>query len=246
MDVRNNGKKMNFKRIYSQIAKYGRIIPELAEEYAMEENAFIERMQMGLDSKLFPKVMKANERNLKYRQNAKKNHAVIINANLEDKNMAINNEEQPENNKANALKEKEQELTESKNQDSTPKLSVLRNSLLTISNEISVMNGKLEEANKVLVILEENVKEKEKALTEATEALAEAEKKRNNAKDIVNNNISSIEELKLKEKSIETQIIELQDKIIYLVASGYKGEKPELVDDVHLKELLREHSISLQ
>ena len=96
MDVRNNGKKMNFKRIYSKIAKYGRIIPELAEEYAMEENAFIERMQMGLESKLFSKVMKTNERNLKYRQDAKKNHTVnnikwnfVMNGKLEDSNKVL-------------------------------------------------------------------------------------------------------------------------------------------------------------
>ena len=41
MEVRN-GKKINFKRIYSQIAKYGKIIPELAEEYGMGEEQFLE------------------------------------------------------------------------------------------------------------------------------------------------------------------------------------------------------------
>ena len=68
MEVRN-GKKMNFKRIYSQIAKYGRSIPELAEEYGMDEHAFIERMEMGLDPKLFSRALKANERNLKQQRN---------------------------------------------------------------------------------------------------------------------------------------------------------------------------------
>ena len=74
MEVRNNGKKINYKRIYSQLAKYGKIIPEMAEEYAMDENAFVEKMQMGLESKLFTKAIKANDRNIKYRQNIKKNH----------------------------------------------------------------------------------------------------------------------------------------------------------------------------
>lgn len=72
MEIRN-GKKMNFKRIYSQIAKYGRTISELAEEYGMDEETFMERIKMGLDSKLFLNALSANERHLKERKACKKN-----------------------------------------------------------------------------------------------------------------------------------------------------------------------------
>ena len=59
-----NGKKVNLKRIYSQIVKYGMTIPELVNEYGIEEQIFMERLKKGFEEKLFSEVRKANERHL--------------------------------------------------------------------------------------------------------------------------------------------------------------------------------------
>ena len=59
MAVRCN-KKLNYKNIYSQIAKYGKTIPEMAEKYEMEEDEFIKRIQMGLEPKLFSNAMSSS------------------------------------------------------------------------------------------------------------------------------------------------------------------------------------------
>ena len=66
-----NGKKVNFKRIYSQIVKFGATVPELAKEYEMEEQAFVEMIEKNFDQKVFSTLVKANKRKLKKKRSNK-------------------------------------------------------------------------------------------------------------------------------------------------------------------------------
>lgn len=239
MEVRN-GKKMNFKRIYSQIAKYGKIIPELAEEYAMEEELFIARIQMGLEPKLFSNAIKANERNLKHRQSIKK-----VKVNQEDKNMAKRNEaivqgnyrqKQSERDKANSIKEKRLtlEMLKKQGQDEVSEVSNLENKLTLISNEISEKEKSLDEILHVFSMQQENVTEKQKAFEEASKVLTEAKNdleksivEFNKTKAAIEKQVKSVETSKTEKQRIENQITELKNKKIYLVDPSYTGEKPE-------------------
>ena len=152
METRNNnGKKMNYKRIYSQIAKYGKIIPELAEEYAMEENVFIERIKMGLDPKLFSNAIKANERNIKHRQSLKKNNSTkTTNAKQEEQDIVSKkNQErvqqnyrskQSEKDKVSSLEKKRKRLEELKKQEPILEIDSLEKNLKLLKAEFLKKN----------------------------------------------------------------------------------------------------------
>ena len=65
-------KRYNYKQIYVQIVKYGKTIQEMANQYGTDVKYFSERLQKGLDTKLFADVLKADERNRKRQENAEK------------------------------------------------------------------------------------------------------------------------------------------------------------------------------
>ena len=241
MEVRN-GKKMNFKRIYSQIAKYGRSIPELAEEYGMDEQAFIERMEMGLDPKLFSRALKTNERNLKQQRNNNGNGSeqsapitttkTIDENHEEEEDMARRNEErmeqnyiQNQSNKGKAAQRQRKQASR-KSVSASEDMSVLENKKVTITGEISDKEKDLNEATQILAIREETVTETQRVFDKARKALDEAKSERDKAKNVVAQHKQSIDKLKAMLGNVETQITELKNKAIYLVAPGYTGKKP--------------------
>ena len=241
MEVRN-GKKMNFKRIYSQIAKYGRSIPELAEEYGMDEQAFIKRMEMGLDPKLFSRALKTNERNLKQQRNnngkGSEQSAPITTTKTIDENheeeedMARRNEErmeqnyiQNQSNKGKAAQRQRKQASR-KSVSASEDMSVLENKKVTITGEISDKEKDLNEATQILAIREETVTETQRVFDKARKALDEAKSERDKAKNVVAQHKQSIDKLKAMLGNVETQITELKNKAIYLVAPGYTGNKP--------------------
>lgn len=239
MEVRN-GKKMNFKRIYSQIAKYGKTIPELAKEYGMVETLFLERIQMGLEPKLFSSAIKANERNLKQLRNNNNEIGSVKTApktatdvnHEEEIEMARRNEETMEQNYRQKQSQKDKESQRQKKalgKKQPPALedmSVLENKKVTITGEIFDKEKALNEAIQILDIREKTVTETQRIFDEASKALAESKSERDEAKNVVAQHTKSIEELKAKLGDVETQITELKNKAIYLVAPGFTGKKP--------------------
>lgn len=225
MKVRN-GKKMNFKRIYSQIAKYGKSIPELAEEYGMDEQVFIKRMEMGLDSKLFSRVLRANEKKLKQQKNNIGKGSE--DENYEEEDMARRNDERMEQNQSNKDKaaQRQRKQASRKSVSASEDMSVLENKKITITGEISDKEKSLDEATQILAIREETVTETQRVFDKARKALDEANSERDKAKNVVAQHTQSIERLKAMLGNVETQITELKNKAIYLVAPGYTGKKP--------------------
>ena len=235
MGVRKD-KKMNFKRIYSQIAKYGRTIRELSEEYGMDEESFLKRLLRGLDPKLYAAVIKANERNLKKQKN---NDAICSKGTTAETTVAHKQEEDDMTGvKAEGKKLDCRQSPSNNNQETTVQtsrnlgsvtedMSVFESKRASITGEISDEERKLNEATQILSIREETVAETQQVLDKAQEALNEAQLERDKAKNEVAHYTQSIEVLKTKLAEIETQITRLKNKTIYLVAPGYTGKKPE-------------------
>ena len=233
METRNY-KKMNFKRIYSQIAKYGRTIPELAEEYGMDEESFLKRIEMGLDPKLFSGALKASERNLKQQRNCSEQSTPIIidEKHKEEEDMARKNEmrmeqnyRQQQSNKDKAAQMQRKQASR-KSTSTSENMSVLENKKVTITGEISDKEKDLDEATQILAIRQETVVETQRVFEKARKALEEAKSERDKAKSAVAEYTQAISKLKATLGDVENQITELKNKAIYLVAPDYAGEKP--------------------
>lgn len=237
MAVRCN-KKLNYKNIYSQIAKYGKTIPEIAEKYEMEEDEFIKRIQMGLEPKLFSNAMSSSEKNLKHRQKAK-NKTTKTAVKQEEEEMSRKGEakvmfnyrqQQSEKDKLASIQEKRKTLEELKNQEPAPsesEMDILEKEIADVDEEISKEEKALDTDKLSLASAEKSLNDKQKAFEEASKNLEAAKKQKEAAEKLVEKRVNGIKELKNKKESVESQITELKNKNIYLVAPGYSGEKPE-------------------
>lgn len=237
MAVRCN-KKLNYKNIYSQIAKYGKTIPEMAEKYEMEEDEFIKRIQMGLEPKLFSNAMSSSEKNLKHRQKAK-NKTTKTAVKQEEEEMSRKGEakvmfnyrqQQSEKDKLASIQEKRKTLEELKNQEPAPsesEMDILEKEIADVDEEISKEEKVLDTDKLSLASAEKALNDKRKAFEEASKNLEAAKKQKEAAEKLVEKRANGIKELKNKKESVESQITELKNKNIYLVAPGYSGKKPE-------------------
>lgn len=237
MAVRCN-KKLNYKNIYSQIAKYGKTIPEMAEKYEMEEDEFIKRIQMGLEPKLFSNAMSSSEKNLKHRQKAK-NKTTKTAVKQEEEEMSRKGEakvmfnyrqQQSEKDKLASIQEKRKTLEELKSQEPAPsesEMDILEKEIADVDEEISKEEKALDTDKLSLASAEKALNDKRKAFEEASKNLEAAKKQKEAAEKLVEKRVNGIKELKNKKESVESQITELKNKNIYLVAPGYSGKKPE-------------------
>ena len=231
-------KKLNYKHIYTQIAKYGKTIPEMAEKYEMEEEAFINRIQMGLEPKLFSNAMSASERNLKHRQKAK-NKTTKTAVKQEEEEMSRKGEakallnyrqQQSEKDKLASIKEKKRTLEDLKSQESVSsesEMDILEKEIVEIDGELSKEEKELDTDKLSLASAEKVLNDKQKAFEEASKNLEAAKKQKEAAEKLVEKRVNGIKELKAKKESVEIQITELKNKNIYLVAPGYSGKNPE-------------------
>ena len=235
MKTRNgNSKTINFKHVYSQIAKYGKTISTIAVEYSLEEKAFIERMRIGLDPKLFSAALKANERNSKRQRNNKKTGYMetipqTTNVNIQEEQTMANNEQTYSRNRSSSDKDALVQKKQASNR-SIPvaeAISALESEKVTITGEISDITEKLDEASKILEIRDETVAKTQSVFDKAKKALNEAQIERDKARNAVTQYRQSIGKLKDSLESIDTRIFELKNNAIYLVAPGYTGIKPE-------------------
>lgn len=212
MEVRN-GKKMNFKRIYSQIAKYGRTIPELAEEYGMEEEEFIERIQMGLEQKLFLSALSASEKHLKQRKACVKSDCSKITENTQVERKDIT--ELKKENEKNAISR-----LESRRSNLVRNISDEEKKLDTVSESL-IMREKVVEEH------ENEVNEKKKELEVAIKELTKLKNGREKMKESVERQSRKVEELRQELENVENQIYELKNKDAYLVVPNFTGTRPE-------------------
>lgn len=208
MEVRNS-KKISYKRIYLQIVKNGKTIPELAKEYDVDETTFIERMETGLEHRAFSKALKANERNMKAKsiKAVQQTTATLDTTKQEDNTMAA----KKHNKKTTKVEEN---------------MSVLEGQRADIIDDITNTEGALVAKKHILSIREKAVTDTQRVYDKAKKALSEAQSERDKAKNAVSKRSRHIEELKIKLEDVEKRITELKNKAVYLVAPGYAGEKP--------------------
>lgn len=232
-------KKLNYKHIYTQIAKYGKTIPEMAEKYEMEEEAFINRIQMGLEPKLFSNAMSASERNLKHRQKVKKNKTTKTAVKQEEEEMSRKGEakvllnyrqQQSEKDKLASIKEKKRTLEDLKSQESVSsesEMDILEKEIAEIDGELSKEEKELDNDKLSLSSAEKVLNDKQKTFEEARKNLETAKYQKETAEKLLEKRINTIKVLKSKKESVENKITELKNKDIYLVAPGYSGKNPE-------------------
>lgn len=222
-----NGKKMDFRRIYSQVAKYGKLISELAEEYGMSEETFKSRLEKGLETKLFSNILKADERNLKKQKRDNKKGSTKTEQEVAVEIASKITEVMQEEKFDMVRKNKKRAEQVSKRQEVTSEnISVLEDKKATINGKITDKEKFLDEAIQILVIREETVTKTQQVFDEAKKALEKAKSEFDDANKVVTQCEQSIKELKSMREKVESQIIELKNKTIYLVAPGYTGEKP--------------------
>ena len=205
MNNQYNGRKLNFKRIYSQIAKFGKLIPEMASEYDMDEETFRERLEKGLDTKLYATVIKADERNRKSRQT--------------NTNNMTTTEEDTEMRKNNSMKQGEQSVKE-------PTIDELESKKIAMIGELAEKEKALNEAEEILAIREQAVADTESVFLKAKKALAEAQNEYEATNKVVLQFSMDLDTLHIKLTKVEEKITHLKNMAIYLVAPGYTGEKP--------------------
>ena len=207
-----NGKKVNFKRIYSQIVKFGATVPELAKEYEMEEQAFVEMIEKNFDQKVFSTLVKANKRKLKKKRSNKEM--------LSAKPVVKKSQEREEENKKNNVFETSLDSI----LNGVKALDKVKEGIIA---EISREEKTLNKATQILKVCKESVAEKQRNFDKAKEALKVAQKEQDRANEVAEKHFQFIEKLKSELNGIDIHINELKEKVIYLVAPGYMGEKPE-------------------
>lgn len=215
-------KKFNFKTIYSKIAKYGVLISDLAEEYGVSRADFIERLEMGLDPKLFSKVIKEDERNqrrsIKTRREAEMS-TTIVTRQKEEKTSTTQEV-------ADTIEEND---TEAKEEPKMEKVTIA--SLEAQKEDIMLQEQKnrkgLEEALQILDIRQESFDQAQSVVRKAARALEKARCQVEQAKKVVEMHQGLDEKLSVQLGDIEEKILEAKNRAIYLVAPGYSGPKPE-------------------
>ncbi len=205
-------KRYNYKQIYVQIVKYGKTIQEMANQYGIDAKHFSERLQKGLDTKLFADVIKADERIRKRQENAEKKLKK-----QEEVNMARKNQET-----VKTMQVSKEQQQESKERSMEQLLAEKR----TATENVEEAKKELEKAQTVLSIRENSLKETKELFEEAKKALTEAEVDRAKAKENVDAKSKELDTFIKKMNDVESSIEELKKQKVYLVEPGYTGEIP--------------------
>ena len=106
-------------------------------------------------------------------------------------------------------------------------MDILEKEIADVDEEISKEEKALDTDKLSLASAEKALNDKRKAFEEASKNLEAAKKQKEAAEKLVEKRVNGIKELKNKKESVESQITELKNKNIYLVAPGYSGKKPE-------------------
>ena len=209
---RFNGKKLNFKQIYAKIAKYGKLISEVAADYDMTENDFRARIERGLDPKLYSVCLKADERNK------------IKITSMEDKKM---HKQSTQNTQPTQPKKIRATRNTKKVIETAPNFESLEKQQNSVVNNISKQEQLLAKAEQVLAIRQQALADTQKVYDEIAKALATSQEEVNEAQRDVERESKVLEELNQELDKVTQELESLKNKNIYLVAPGYTGNIPE-------------------
>jgi hypothetical protein len=214
MDVQEHARKMNFHHIYDDIAKRGKTIGELALKYGMEKADFSERMEKALGPKVYSQAVRADARTIKLREKSKSRSFELTPLTMQEEN---------KDNKEKKEMARRKTTQETNNQAS-----------ISITDEIEMLLLKKKEYEKFMSAYEvqraesdKKIKDFEKKVNELKAQYEKAKKELLPLKKELAEVDKSIQGLKNNLEQIEKKLIETENKAIYLVAPGFKGEKPK-------------------
>lgn len=122
---------------------------------------------------------------------------------------------------------RECDMAETSNDCILNRVKVLDKVMKGIIDDISHEENNLNKSTQILDVCKVSVAEKQRSFDKAKVALKLAKKEQDKAEEVAIKHIQFIEKLKVKLEEVETKITELKSNVIYLVAPGYTGEKPE-------------------
>ncbi len=217
-----NRKTLNFTTIHKRISEQGKIISELAPEYSMTEEAFIQEMKSGLGPKVFAALKKMSEKNEKAREKSKdsaakkrknnqrllqKQRSETIQCNTSD------NIQEPIIQKAPTTS-----VTIGVSQDND--LEHFLNMKKNIESTIQRWDEAIGSSRNRCMQKEEEVKNAEMKLKQVQQELTDSE-------NAYQNNLKMRKQQEQRLQEIILQIEKISQNNIYLVAPGYHGKLPE-------------------
>lgn len=204
MDERLESKWINYNYVFSQISEHGRLISEIAEEFNMSLEHFKEKLKAGFPPKLYFTALKLNKRNEKRRKTLTKEQKSSVSMG--------------EKKKLEKIEKKEPTISEV--QKLEQKKKALENSLSETESKLANFSTDLENQKKAL-------SEKQEAFNKAKCDLDAAKAKYESAQTKVNSYSSQRDFLKGKISEVVSQISEIKNRAVYLVAPGFNGKVPE-------------------
>jgi len=222
-----NRKTLNFTTIHKRISEQGKTISELAPEYSMTEEAFIQEMRSGLGPKVFSSLKKTSVKNEKLREKQKSS--------------------------AERKRRNNQKMSEKTNQTNIDDFDVeAEDAEFLIEKRISNLLSQKEETEKwisfwdgTLIPLDKNKSESNQRIADFKSEIAELEEKIAQEEETLKtieenyqNSINKKEELEVKLSEITDEIEHLSQRRIFLVAPGYHGEIPNFGRFISTEEII--------
>lgn len=201
-----NRKTLNFTTIHKRISEQGKTISELAPEYSMTEEAFIQEMKSGLGPKVFSSLKKMSEKSEKAREKQKSS------AERKRKN---NQKLLEKTSQANSDDCK----LENKMKDLIAKKENVEKRIIFWDDTLNSLEEKRSESNQKIADLKSEIAELEKKIAQEQEVLENIETNYQNI-------IAKKSELETKLSKITDEINLLSQSRIYLIAPGYHGKIP--------------------
>lgn len=215
-------KTLNFTTIHKRISEQGKIISELAPEYSMTEEAFLQEMRSGLGPKVFAALKKTSEKNEKARERLK------VSAEKKRKSRERLLEKQRDESVCqDSLDTKEQQANQTSLKDDNSKPAQEEHELeyflllkMEIEDIINQWDVAIESSRKRCLEKEEELRSLNRKLQQVQQELADSE-------NVYQSNLKMRSEQDQKLHEIDIQIVKIMQKNIYLIAPGYHGEIPE-------------------
>lgn len=210
-----NRKTLNFTTIHKRISEQGKTISELAPEYSMTEEAFIQEMRSGLGPKVFSSLKKISVKNEKAREKQK--------SSAERKRRKSEKTSQT-NEEAEFLLEKRMSNLISQKEETEKWISFWDGTLIPLDKNKSESNQRIAGFKSEIAELEEKIAQEEETLKTIEENYQ--------------NSINKKEELEVKLSEITDEIEHLSQRRIFLVAPGYHGEIPNFGRFISTEEII--------
>ena len=216
-----NRKTLNFTTIHKRISEQGKTISELAPEYSMTEEAFLQEMRSGLGPKVFSALKKTSAKNEKARERLK----------ISAERKRRNNQKTSQTNIDDCDVETEEMLAEKKMRELVSQKDETEKWISFWDGTLIPLDKNKSESNQKIASFKAEIAELEKKIAQEEELLESLEEN-------YQTSINKKAELETKLSEITDEIKLLSQKRIYLVAPGYHGECPSFGRFISTEEIV--------